>query len=210
MLEAWSFLLESALKLPAEIEALNYDLIEVTRESLDLMLDQQYLKVMKTYFKNESESFANETDTFLDIVQDLDLLLSTNEHFMIGPWLEKAQNLGPNYEFMARNLITLWGPEGNILDYARRTWSGIVMDYYYQRWSLFFRQLKQPMSGLKKFKQKNYYKKFMTSIGLPFSLGRKKYPLKPRSDTLKTVRHLHEKWRFNFQFEHDYQWQLLE
>ena len=71
---------------------------------------------------------------------------------------------------MARNLITLWGPEGNILDYARRTWSGIVMDYYYARWSLFFDELQKTLKtgGKKKFKQKTYYKKFIMNIGMEY------------------------------------------
>ena len=90
---------------------------------------------------------------------------------------------------MARNLITLWGPEGNILDYSRRTWSGMVMDYYMERWSLFFDMLQKSLSpGSKnKFKQKIFYKKFIISIGMPFTMSRKNYPTEPRSNTLKVI-----------------------
>jgi hypothetical protein len=34
--------------------------------------------------------------------------------------------------------LTLWGPNGEILDYASKQWSGMVADYYYPRWKLFF------------------------------------------------------------------------
>ena len=34
--------------------------------------------------------------------------------------------------------LTLWGPNGEILDYASKHWSGLVSDYYYPRWKLFF------------------------------------------------------------------------
>ena len=37
--------------------------------------------------------------------------------------------------------ITLWGYDGNILDYAAKQWSGLIRAYYLPRWSLFFRLL---------------------------------------------------------------------
>ena len=61
---------------------------------------------------------------FIDLLRDLEDVLSTNKYFLLGPWLESAKALAANdveaklYEFNARNQITLWGPEGEILDYA--------------------------------------------------------------------------------------------
>ena len=61
---------------------------------------------------------------FLDILEDLDRILATNKNFLLGPWLESAKALATNsqerklYEFNARNQITLWGPDGQILDYG--------------------------------------------------------------------------------------------
>ena len=40
------------------------------------------------------------------------------------------------YELNARNLITTWG--GSLNDYASRTWSGLVSNYYTYRWNLYF------------------------------------------------------------------------
>ena len=61
---------------------------------------------------------------FLELLEDLDRILATNKNFMLGPWLESARALATNnqerklYEFNARNQITLWGPDGQILDYG--------------------------------------------------------------------------------------------
>ena len=61
---------------------------------------------------------------FLDILEDLDRILATNKNFLLGPWLESAKAMATNsrerklYEFNARNQITLWGPDGQILDYG--------------------------------------------------------------------------------------------
>jgi len=36
-----------------------------------------------------------------------------------------------------RNQITLWGPKGQINDYAQKAWSGLMSDYYLPRWELY-------------------------------------------------------------------------
>ena len=58
------------------------------------MLDQQYLKVMTAYFKNDTTKFQSESTIFLQIIHDIERLLSTNKHFMLGPWLENVKNFG--------------------------------------------------------------------------------------------------------------------
>lgn len=42
-----------------------------------------------------------------------------------------------NKEFNARNQVTLWGPTGQINDYAAKHWQGLMGDYYGRRWKLF-------------------------------------------------------------------------
>lgn len=41
------------------------------------------------------------------------------------------------YEYSARNQITLWGPTGQISDYASKSWAGLVSGYYLPRWQMF-------------------------------------------------------------------------
>jgi len=56
----------------------------------------------------------------LDLLLDIDKLLASDEHFLLGVWLDTAKNLSTNqqqrrlYEYNARNQITLWGPDGNV------------------------------------------------------------------------------------------------
>jgi len=56
----------------------------------------------------------------LDLLLDVDTLLATDEHFLLGVWLENAKNMSTSdrerrlYEYNARNQITLWGPDGNV------------------------------------------------------------------------------------------------
>lgn len=60
------------------------------------------------------------SESLLTLLLDLNDLLATDEHFLLGRWLESAKSLATNerecqqYEYNARNQITLWGPSGNV------------------------------------------------------------------------------------------------
>ena len=53
------------------------------------------------------------------------------------------------FNYNARNQITLWGPDGNINDYAAKNWAGLVGAYYSTRWQLFMDYVSESIeSGL--------------------------------------------------------------
>lgn len=79
----------------------------------------------------------------LQLLSDLDELLSSNDGFLLGPWLESAKSWGVTdsekqlLEWNARLQITLWGetPQGitELSDYANREWGGLVSSFYKAR-----------------------------------------------------------------------------
>ena len=57
----------------------------------------------------------------LGLMSDVETLLASDEHFLLGRWLEDAKTQATNdaekqlYEYNARNQLTLWGPtDGNV------------------------------------------------------------------------------------------------
>jgi len=82
----------------------------------------------------------------LELLADIDKLLSTHEGFLLGPWLKEARNWGSNEEekrLLERNLkrqITIWGQSSSgdteLSDYANRQWSGPVRTFYKERCAL--------------------------------------------------------------------------
>ena len=57
------------------------------------------------------------------------------------------------YEFNARNQITLWGPTGQVNNYACKQWGDLVGLYYKPQWQLFFNEviecIKNGINGMK-------------------------------------------------------------
>ena len=86
-----------------------------------------------------------------------DSLLGTRKEFRLGNWTEKARALGNNeqeknqYEWNARVQITTWGnrtcaDKGGLRDYANKEWQGLLKDFYYNRWKIYFDALDKQMA----------------------------------------------------------------
>ena len=128
--KAWTLMIFGASMKTHKSDALRYDVIEVTREALDLILDAQYDMILNKYKYNYT--FDEEVDIFLAVGYDLEKLMGCDSNFLLGTWLQKAKDISQSdeeldqNEFSARNVISLWGPDGNILDYARRYYDGLI------------------------------------------------------------------------------------
>ena len=56
------------------------------------------------------------------------------------------------YEWNARVQITTWGnrdvaDKGKLRDYAHKEWNGILKDFYYKRWKIYFEGLSASLEG---------------------------------------------------------------
>lgn len=66
--------------------------------------------------------FRSTGKALLGILSDMDLILSTDEHFLLGAWLKSANLTAvseseiPLFMFNSINQITLWGPSGQVHD----------------------------------------------------------------------------------------------
>lgn len=84
---------------------------------------------------------------------------------MLGAWLQeavkKAEAYGEdrsNFLFNAKNIITLWGPNGEINDYSTREWTDLVGVYHYERWKEFIDAIVACVERGKEINLEEYYK----------------------------------------------------
>ncbi|XP_073954416.1 N-acetyl-alpha-glucosaminidase [Choristoneura fumiferana] len=119
-----------------------HDLVDVTRQALQYRAEQLYVNLQKDRFSN-SWVFNASINLFLDAMQDMERILSNNADFTIRNWLNNARRWADGaeqtlqYELNARNQITLWGPNGEITDYACKQWAEMFHYYYIPRWRTF-------------------------------------------------------------------------
>jgi alpha-N-acetylglucosaminidase len=129
-----------------------YDLTDVARQVLDNSARELLPEIKIAYDDKEEAVFGRLTSEFEERMRLLDLLLRTNESFLLGRWLayvpqwsSSPEELGRlNYD--ARSILTTWGnrkasEDGGLHEYGNKDWAGLIEDYYLPRWRIYFHSL---------------------------------------------------------------------
>ncbi|XP_022916641.2 alpha-N-acetylglucosaminidase [Onthophagus taurus] len=197
--QAWNNLLKASDDFK-DNPGYKHDLVDLTRQVIQLIGDNMYKEIIFVYKRKDTESFNNSISTFLTLFDDLDDILATNENFLLGSWINAAKNASNSYnesklfEFNARNQITLWGPNGEIKDYASKQWSGMVKDYFKPRWNYFLTAMLKALETKTPFDQNGVRAKIFKEIEQPFSFDTKSYPEIPFGNTVEVAKRIYNKW----------------
>ncbi|KAG8193238.1 hypothetical protein JTE90_005585 [Oedothorax gibbosus] len=196
---AWSLYI-NASSIASQSELYKHDLVDVTRQSLQLTMDVLYPKVVDAFKKRNLTYLEESSEAILELYDDMDELLASDEHFLLGKWLYDATNLARTplekrqYEYNARNQITLWGPSGEILDYANKQWAGLMSQYYRKRWLFFFETLKNCTRNRKPFKQSDFNNAVFQEVEYAFNMGEEIYTHEPQGDPVRISERLFAKY----------------
>jgi alpha-N-acetylglucosaminidase len=125
--------------------AYQYDMVDVTRQVMSNSFNSMYTDLLAAYSSpiRSNATIQAAGKNLTSLLMTLDSVLSTNPAFSLSTWISAARSLTANttlanfYEYNARNQITLWGPTGQIDDYASKSWGGLVSQYYVPRWEIF-------------------------------------------------------------------------
>ncbi|KAI1280911.1 Alpha-N-acetylglucosaminidase [Halotydeus destructor] len=185
LMNSWSLFNKAAnVKILKSSKTFAYDLVDLTRQSLQVIFTFYYNRTVQAFLNNDVVELVQNGDMLLEILQDMESLLITNEQFLLGRWLMSARKKAANeqeatfYDMMAKNQITLWGPNGQNLDYANKQWSGMVSDYYYPRWKMFLETLELCLCEGHHFNQTQFNLNVFSQVELPFTQNFKSYSTK--------------------------------
>jgi alpha-N-acetylglucosaminidase len=153
LVRAWQLMYQTAKTEPAlwSNPAYQYDMVDVTRQVMDNAFIPMYSDLIDLYNSSKSTQpeFAEQGKKVIQLLTDLDSVLLTNRNFRLSTWIDSARawahgntSQASMLEYNARNQITLWGPNGEISDYASKQWGGLVSSYYMPRWRMFIEYLK--------------------------------------------------------------------
>jgi alpha-N-acetylglucosaminidase len=142
--------------LSADLSGTNYtyDLVDITRQALTDYANTLLTQIYSAHENGDKNLQALEHE-FVNLIYDIDTLLSTDSNFMLGKWTTMARNIADEMPGTtaadkdwlelnnARTLITTWGERkssevAGLRDYSYRQWAGMLSDFYASRWQLFF------------------------------------------------------------------------
>ncbi|CAL9699636.1 unnamed protein product [Knipowitschia caucasica] len=199
VLEAWRLLMEAAPALMSK-QTFRYDLVDVTRQVLEVITTLFYKDIVDAFNKHRLADVLTAGGVLVyDLFPELNRLLNSERGFLLGVWLERARSLAVDeseaklFDLNARNQLTLWGPGGEILDYASKEWGGLMEDYYGQRWALFINTLVECLNSGTPFKQDTFNQAaFQVERGFVFN-GHS-YPSMPQGDTYEIAHRIFLKY----------------
>jgi alpha-N-acetylglucosaminidase len=152
LVKGWVLFIQASDSLK-QSDGFQYDLVDVTRQVLANYANPLQQKMAAAYSSKDKAGFKQYNMQFLQLMDDMDALLSTRKDFLLGKWISEARANGITekeknlYEFNARDLVTLWGDkESGLREYSNRQWAGLIKGYYKPRWVMYFSQLDKSLS----------------------------------------------------------------
>ncbi len=128
----------------------NYDVIDVIRQAMVDYAAELLPLINKARTEKNTAEYERLYKLYLQLMLDLDEMLSYDENFKLERWTSLARNIADEVsgttdndrnwlEWNARTQVTVWS-KGNtdLHDYSNRCWAGLIKDYHYARWKYFF------------------------------------------------------------------------
>ena len=128
----------------------NYDAIDVIRQAMVDYAAELLPLIKAAYDSKNTDEYTRLYQLYLQLMLDLDTMLSYDENFKLERWTSLARNIADEVdgttendrnwlEWNARTQVTVWS-KGNtdLHDYSNRCWAGLIKDFHYKRWEKFF------------------------------------------------------------------------
>lgn len=136
------------------LETYRYDLADLCRQVLADRARVQLARCKEAYNKKDAEAFKRESEIFLQLIRDTAEVLQCSEHFLLGAYLQGAENRATTPEDKKANvtsilrLITTWRPDiSELNDYAHRQYAELMEHYYLKRWEAYFALCHAQLTG---------------------------------------------------------------
>lgn len=123
------------------------DIIEASCHLAGIKLEKLCKGMIDAFDENDKSKASLYFSYFKSLIEMMDSVLEAHKHFRLEEWLEyaekmadKNQELKRHYIEGGRYLLTVWAEEATIRlnDYAARLWGGLLRDYYFSRWEIWF------------------------------------------------------------------------
>ena len=137
----------------------NYDFIDVVRQSMVDYAAQLLPLINAARNSGNNTEYTRLYQLYLQLMLDLDEMLSYDENFKLERWTSLARNIANEVsgttendrhwlEWNARTQVTVWSKgDTDLHDYSNRCWAGLIKDFHYKRWKQFFENNGNAFSG---------------------------------------------------------------
>lgn len=194
-----------------------YDLCDLIRQALSNRFFNRQLDFADAYRKKDISLVKTIAKDQLELLDDMDALLSHRKEFCFSRWINDAHALAADeqerkyFDLNARTLLTQWGDINGttyaLYDYAWREWNRLIKEYYAVRWSMFYKRAINCLENKRKFfilngdgyvgrrRYRSYkFGRELNKFELDWLNEYKEYPQPEISDTIGSSKRFASKW----------------
>ena len=137
--------IEGLLALPPAVTAeplFRQDLVDFTRHYATMAADRTLQRAVAAYQAGDIAAGDRATAEVRRLALAIDRLLG-NQQDTLADWTDAARAAGTTpaeaayHVENAKAVVSVWGGEGHLADYASRAWQGMYADFYLPRWTAF-------------------------------------------------------------------------
>ena len=138
-------------------------------------------------------------ERMMELLDDMDALTACDPQLRLDKWLDDASACARTpeeaayYRRNARTLITTWGAQSSIRDYATRAWNGLIDTYYAPRWQMFVDEIRACIKEGREYDQEAFFKR-LTEFEDGWVAEETLMEYRPATDYMELSRALYEKY----------------
>ena len=161
LIRAWKDLLAS----PSDRDSYRFDIVNIGTQVLGNHFAGLRDEFTAAYLSGDILKAEAVGLRMLELIDDMDALAACEPQLRLDRWLDDAAACAsaPDeeayYRHNARTIITVWGHETSIRDYASRLWSGLLDSYCKPRWEMFIEEILLCMRENRQYDEKAFFEK---------------------------------------------------
>jgi len=197
LLKAWNLM--NQVQQPVT-DVYQFDLVNVVKQVLGNYFKNVRDEFTEAYEKKDISQLKMKGREMISLVNDIDTILGSNKNSLIGNWITNSMALGTTaaerkyYEQDAKKIVTVWGQPGRqLVDYANRSWAGLMRTYYGERWKMFIEEVIADVKNNKPFDEKEFSVS-IKDFEEKWAEGSKKFSTNPKGNTLGISKMLYKKY----------------
>jgi len=172
-----------------------HDVVDISRQFLGDLFNAHVMRLYAAFKKGDTEAFEEEASKLAEIMDSVEMLLSSHDDYCLQPIIDKARTLPgapKDVDRRIRDFVTSWA--GQIIDYARKDAYELVRFYYRRRVDAFVQYLRGKLAeGSKEIRDEElapiYHKIEQEWVKKPFKVEMSdKYPGTPVEAAAEVLR----------------------
>lgn len=163
LLKIWNTFKRKAATRSQSNDALRFDAANIGRQYLSNSFGELRDEFSSAYNAKDTLKMRSIITQAKVLFAKLEQIIAGHPFFSFSRWIKGAEAFGTDeesrvyYRRNAATLLTTWGESPQSLnDYASRTWSGLVSNYYAVRWIAFFEEVTNAVANGIEFNQQKF------------------------------------------------------